>query len=593
MIRKLLMLLLLTLAVTSVAFGASLRLDSMTTTPSVIKPGDEVDVILRIQNIVNSDEDLKYSYKLELEPSTSISENNILILDSIADIGRLGKNEYWNAKFKIKIIEGAPSSDYELNVKMKKYLESSLISTTDASIIIPVIGETFFILDSSDKTIGQGETKIFNASITNVGGASAGNVKLTLGNTEQIQILGTNTFYFNSINYDEFKNFKVTMHALDGLPSGTYNFPVTIQYNDGTQTTTQNFEAGILVGGIVDLKVASIETSPKEVRPGDNYVLITLNLQNAGEDAAKSVSAKLSSDLFDSSYSDNNLVYAGRIESSSSSQLKFYVNIPKTTSSGVYNLDLNLDYKNLLGENFNKSLSVPLYVKEKPILEIIETQSDGKAGSDIEVKVTLKNTGEENAEEVDIRLISDSSLPFSIEERSVYIGSIKPNETKTAIFNIKASSEANINTYNIRAFIRARGDSEIGDNNIYTYNKDVNINITGKAINKLALFGSIIAIAVIFAIIFRKKIKRISKKSKKNKLHFYQKLISALGYLVCNSSLIFCFLLKSLPPIVNTLIFLFSSSCKPFSLSFFSKSLSNILPITVNSSPIFSLIFSA
>lgn len=490
----------------SVSFGSSLKLDSFSTSPSIVQPGDLVDLTVRVQNVFSSNDDLaKYNYNIFVEPSDDLAENNVVILDGFNNLGRLDSNEFWNSKFEFKIEEGAPSGDYKFDIIMNKLIDDLIVSSSTVIISIGVIGETFFELDSEDKTIGQGETKTFNSVIRNVGGSRAGSIKVTFGNTDDISIVGSNSFYFDNIENNDEANFNITFNAKNNLESGSYNFPVVIEYNDGTKIVTQKLDAGIIVGGNVDLMVASIETIPKEVRPGDNYVLVSVNLENAGEDDAKSISAVLESDNFISSYSNNNLVYAGRVDSGSYTNLKFYINVPKSLASEVYYFDLNLDYNNLMGDNFAEVLKVPFYVKEKPVLEIKNVVATGDSGTTISVIIDVENTGEENAEEVDIRLVSDSSLPFIIEERSVYIGAINSDEIKRAIFKVKISSDAEINEYNLRAFLRARGDSEIGDNNIYTYNKNVNISVVGKSLNILAIFGFIIAVIVLFVIFFRKK----------------------------------------------------------------------------------------
>jgi hypothetical protein len=513
MVKKILMVFLLFLSVLSLGFSASLMLDSFTTVPSVLKPGDDVQLTLRVKNVLNNNEEPIYSYVLELQPKNDLAKENIIIVDGTDNVGRLGANEYWNAKFEFKIQDGAPSGNYEFNVKIKKYDDTgNFISSTDASITLSVSGETFFVLKGTNETLNQGESKNFKISLENIGGANAGSVKVTLGNTEYVQVVGTNVFYFDKVSAGEVKNFDVMLHAADGIPTGTYNIPVTIEYVSGTTTKTQQFSYGILVGGSIDLKVANIETIPKEVRPGDNYVLLDVNLENAGEDAAKAVKAHLISSPFVASYSDDNLAYAGRIDAGTSKELKFFINVPKTIKPGVYELKLKVDYLNLMGKEFNKTLNVPFYVKEKPILEIQNVTAEGKAGSTMKVTFYVKNNGEEKAQEVDVRLIPDSSLPFSIEERSAYLGSIAPGESKKAVFNVYVKPDASFNTYKLRAFIRARGDSEVGDDNIYTYNKYVSIKVDGKAINKLLVGGVLIALLVLFGLIFRNK----KKKSKKN-----------------------------------------------------------------------------
>lgn len=512
--KKLIILLILLLTLVSASYSASLRLDSISTVPSVITAGDEAEIILRVQNVMDNNDEPEYSYKLEMQTKDALSKENIIIIDGEDNLGRMGENEYWNSKFRVKVKEGAPSLDYELAIFIKKYRDNTLISETESSIKISIVGDTFFQLDSDDKTINQGETKTFNATIKNVGGSNAGNVELTFDNSDNIQVLGTNVFYFNNIQNGKEKEFQITLYANNNIPSRIYNIPVTITYDDQTKTVTQKLDVGVLVGGNIDLRVANIETTPKEIRPGDNFVLVEVDIENSGDDVAKAISTQLISSEFDSSYSDNNNKYVGRLNSGSVSTLKYYIDIPKEVKSGVYDTTLNLNFKNDLDEEFSNELNVPIYIKEKPILEIKSVEALGKAGGNMEVKVVVENIGEEKAQEVDIRLISDSSLPFSIEERSEYLGTVEAGSTKIAIFNVNVDSSADLKEYSISAFIRARGDSEIGDNNIYTFTDNVDVTVSGKALNWLMIIGLLIAILVIGGIIFKSV---SSKKSKKNK----------------------------------------------------------------------------
>ncbi len=56
MIKKISILMLTLILLSTSIFGASLRLDSSTTTPQTISPGDDVELTLRVQNIVSGDE---------------------------------------------------------------------------------------------------------------------------------------------------------------------------------------------------------------------------------------------------------------------------------------------------------------------------------------------------------------------------------------------------------------------------------------------------------------------------------------------------------------------------------------------------------
>lgn len=509
---KLFSILVLILLLIGISFGSGLRLDSQSTSPNVVTSGMDFDLNLRVQSIQSTGESSSYSYELELQANDRISKDNLILINDNVNIGRLGFGEFWNARFSLKVKEGAPSATYPLDVLIKRYYEGALISTMTASVNVEIIGNTFFALDSKDRTIQQGLAKDFEVSLKNVAGGSSGNIEVIFSNTDAISVVGTNSFYFSSLNSFEEALFNITLFARENLPSGTYTFPVTVSFTDGIERRTQVIEAGVIVGGNIDLKVASIETSPREVKPGDNFVLVTLNLENSGEDSARSVSAHLTSEDLLSSYSDDNQVYTGRIDSGSFSTLKFYVDVPKNVTSGRIPLTLNLEYENLFGEIFEENLDVFIAIKEKPILEIVGVEAVGKAGSNMQVKLVIENQGEQKAQEVDVRIISDSSLPFSIEQRSVYLGAIESGDTREAIFNIKISPDADFNKYSLRANLRARGDSDAGDKSIYVYDRDFLVAVDGKALNLTLIFGVILSILILFGLLFNKKAKKSKKK---------------------------------------------------------------------------------
>jgi hypothetical protein len=512
-IKILFLFLLSNLFLFDLGFSTSLMLDSYSTVPSIIKPGTSVDLTLRVKNVVSSNEDPIYSYVLELTGKNDLIKENILIEEGTSNLGRLGANEYWNAIFKFKVLEGAPSGNYDFNVKIKKYLDGNFISSTVTSFSLVVSGNTFFILEKINGSLKQGESSNFSLSLKNVGGADAGDVKLTLENSEEIGIIGSNFYYFDKVGTLEDKRFNVKFHAKEGIPFGVYSVPVTLKYQSGENEIIDNFNFGILINGDVNLEVASIVTTPKEIRPGNNYVLIEIYLENSGEDTIKSVSAVPINDLFKSSYSDGNLGYLGRINAGEKGILRYYFDIPKNIKSGEYFLNLNVSYQDLLNNDYFEVLKVPLYIKEKPILELSQNQIELNSGSTGKIEFEIKNVGEEKAEEVDIRLIKDSSLPLEIEERSVYIGGLDPNESKKVIFTIKTNSDINLNDYKIRALIRARGDSEVGDNNIYTFNRYIAISVNSRPFNLISSIGFIFGLILIVFLIKKKLLTKIKNKN--------------------------------------------------------------------------------
>ena len=179
-----------------------------------------------------------------------------------------------------------------------------------------------------------------------------------------------------------------------------------------------------------------------------------------------------------------------------------------------YDLNLAFNYMDLDDNKYSKKVAIPFLVKERPNIEVVDVKGEGKAGSKITLEVTLKNTGTEDAEAVDARLITQSSQPFSFDSRSNYIGELKPGETGKAVFKVKIDKDAEFKEHFLKMLIRAKGDSDKGDENIYTFNRRATINVNGKKTNPITgMFvgiGIVLAIVIIGLVIFK-----IAKRKKK------------------------------------------------------------------------------
>ena len=165
---------------------------------------------------------------------------------------------------------------------------------------------------------------------------------------------------------------------------------------------------------------------------------------------------------------------------------------------------------------YTKKVTVPFLVKEKPLINVVEVKGDGKAGATIDLEVYLKNAGSEDAEAVDARLIKQSSQPFSLDLRSNYVGELKVGETAKAIFKVKINKDAEFKEHFLKMLIRAKGDSDKGDENIYIFNIRAAIKVEGKAPNRYITAG-FIAVAAVIGVLGLKFLRRKSKKDKNGK----------------------------------------------------------------------------
>ena len=287
------------------------------------------------------------------------------------------------------------------------------------------------------------------------------------------------------------KRFRVKVDA--DAPAGDYEFRLVGQwYEDGAPVGAEKyvrFRMPVKKEGIV-LGVGSLTTTPAEVRPGDDYVHLTTVIENSGEKAAKDVEVTLvPPEGLEASYSGDNRVWIGMLESGGQREASFYLDVSDDVEPGSYDLRFRSEYMDVDHNEYQESFTLPFRLKPRPHLEVVDVRGEGLAGRSGKLYVTLENTGSEDAESVDVRIIKNSVQPFSTDVRSDYLGVLSPGENATALFDLDVRRDAEPKEYGIKLLVRAKGDSDSGDDDIYTFNREAEFDVTGKAPNTLLFFG--------------------------------------------------------------------------------------------------------
>ncbi len=301
--------------------------------------------------------------------------------------------------------------------------------------------------------------------------------------------------------YNKVFRIKVANNA----PAGNYEFKLSGRwYYNGEPEPTSNyikFKMPVKKEGIV-LNVASIVTIPSEVRPGDNFVEMKAYVENSGEKDAKAVELRLVlPEGLTSSYTNNNRLWIGRVNAGEQKEATFFIDVDDDIEPQTYDIRYLMQYADIDNNNYQKSETIQFLVKERPYLVITNCSGAGLAGSSGKLRITVKNVGTESAESVDVRLIKQNSQPFSFDVRSDYIGELEPGEEGVAIFDIDIDREAEVKNYSFKLIIRSAGDSDEGDDNIYTYNRRATFKVTGKTPNTLKDAGLALLVLVVIIMI--------------------------------------------------------------------------------------------
>ena len=335
---------------------------------------------------------------------------------------------------------------------------------------------------------------------------------------EHITILDSKGDNVKGTIYSGAKYYKVFRVKVDqDAPALNYEFKLTGQWLKNNEPLDANeelkFSMPVKKEGII-LDISSIETTPSQVRAGDKFVEVTTYLQNVGHKTAKSIELDIETpENITPSYSDNNRKWVGALKPNSSKEISFYLNLDEYLKSGPYNLTFDMEYMDLDDNKYNKTSTIPLLVKPRPHLIIDEVEGSSLAGENSQIQIWVKNVGETSAESVDVRVLKQNSQPFTFDVRSSYIGELEPGESGLAVLDLEVLPKASIKEHNLELLVRAKGDTDEGDDNIYTFSRSASFDVTGKAPNYNIFYGGI----ALFVVAVGFGLSKLNKKKKDNK----------------------------------------------------------------------------
>jgi hypothetical protein len=225
--------------------------------------------------------------------------------------------------------------------------------------------------------------------------------------------------------------------------------------------------------------VVNFSSAPENVKPGNENVKIKVNLANQGTESAKYVKAYLElEEPFSLSKSYESSYNIGTLSGGTAKDAEFLINVDKDAKKMTYIVPMIVEYRdssnNLLKEEFQLNLDI----KGKPELEITEYRlvpQPVRAGGSAKIYLTIENKGEEKAESIIVEAIERSEQPFDFTSKNDYIGVLEPGQKAEVVLATDVKSTAEEKTYQLNLRIRAVGDKEKQDLNVYLFQKNIDI----------------------------------------------------------------------------------------------------------------------
>jgi len=256
------------------------------------------------------------------------------------------------------------------------------------------------------------------------------NVTVQLNLPQQFEGLKT-SYYIGRILPGQTTTASFRFNVKPGIDPGTYTISVAIKYTDtsGPYETSSNRQIYLSLSSTPTLRFDDIVFNPTP-HIGDSFDLV-LKIRNTAQIPASNIVATISSPTAKITWIPDSQV-VDFISSDSTKDVVFKGLVSSETVPGAYAGTVTLAYS-------GKTVSNAFYmeVHGKPDLKLAGSQTDKTpyVGEKFTLSVQLEDIGKEKARSVQTKL-NDNTILGTL---TSYIGTIDPDDTGSAIFDITIS----------------------------------------------------------------------------------------------------------------------------------------------------------
>lgn len=327
-------------------------------------------------------------------------------------------------------------------------------------IALPISGKPILKLSETTALEGKGGDLITGSfNVTNVGDYLARDISIGFLPAYPVTT-GQNTFDLGNLGEKETKSFTVKFYVDEDALAGRYQIPVRVKWYVDGAPEEKRILFTLNVVEIPVLIIASIETDPIEVSPGDENVKIYAALENLEGSNARNVVVRIDDRIFMPSGANTNLDFLGDIGVGFMKKAEFKIDVSKNASFGFHPIKINVSFLDRYGVRREDQVTQYLFIEKKPDLEIVYVESVDKLrlGWESRIQVQVRNNGAESAKFVWIEL--DPMWPFSTDRKADFLGELRPNEIKTAFLNVEVNPIADVKNYGLDIKIRYRDQED-------------------------------------------------------------------------------------------------------------------------------------
>jgi hypothetical protein len=288
-------------------------------------------------------------------------------------------------------------------------------------------------------------------------GLSAGNAPIIVKSDPQI---------VGDIKSNEIRTVAITTKILPNATEGEYQIPLTISFTylaaadqpasnilqSNYQHRSETFPITIKIKPQV--KVDVLEAVPENLVVGSEGY-IDLKIRNAGSEDGKKATVKLIRNGASPIIPTVSSVFIGDFPHNGMVTSRYKVTISGDAEKQTYPVDVVVTYENRDGDLITSDIeTIGIPIGGKVSFSITSGPVRVVQGSQNVIQVEYQNTGLTTAYNAQARLsVVD---PFTSTDDTAYLGDLKPGETATARYQMKADDTAAVKDYTLDTEVRYR-----------------------------------------------------------------------------------------------------------------------------------------
>ncbi|MCL5430013.1 MAG: NEW3 domain-containing protein [Candidatus Marsarchaeota archaeon] len=438
----------------------ALSINYLHISPQPVVAGDNVMITF---DMFNSYVNTLNNVNLQITASTAllnVSPSSSYFVSAIGP-GQYGGLIPEQFSFNLHVPSTLQAGEYTINIDASYYSTYGTSSSTEDEPGTSTMPINMYIygkpdLQISAAPVGQiqpGGQSEFDLTTLNAGTDTADKVSITVLDSNSFTVYGSPILYAGTLAANKSSTSEIILQTASNLSAGLTSIPIMLNYTTASGTNvSENVSVPVsFIEGSPTI-VASIQSAlPQQLYAGGNQTL-TIDIQNTGYSEAKNITMNFLSTSAIKVGSSDSTLFIGSLPEGTSTTAQVLITAANNANMSSYSLPVEVTYKNTANQNFSVVQNIPIKLQNSSIFSVTAVNSTPlqPGGSYQAVSLTIKNTGNEEADQVSLSL--QTVYPLSPVDTNFYINKLMPGQSTTATFYVDVDSNGAPGTYPVTLY---------------------------------------------------------------------------------------------------------------------------------------------